>query len=764
MENYEFEHRDPMMTLAQQSKMLAERMQAPLPAHYLRMPQSATNPLITGVPGSDMEQMVAANLTKPREQYLKSMYGQWNPVWEHMMDQAPKDLRGTLKNLMKSGLGSEASRRFMTDPALQQYIGAGGMQDALASERLLSFGGSLGARFTGNASNIMDLHRQQLQGAAQYQGGLMNAIYKQDPTNPNSKTLPGGNMNFTGGLGAADTMKLGGYLSKFGVGPMSNMNMENGVDQNKDAKVAYTGKAARALSEFMKIAGSSEIQQALQQFKQLEGREFATVDPSIVLRKMNTVSRIAALTGASSNQVLKMQSFGEGMMGAATGTGPGTRYTGPSSDLGGYVSEGVHRAAALNHIWGITDEAEGAKTNEAVQMRAAKMLNTLEGRGMMLASSSAAAGNISREDFETLNKTAASGGDMRGAFRAIEGKYPHADFLEQGRTDTGFRAGRARDFEDEVHKLDVRRLTNPQLNAELVRVGGSSNQARMDRWTYDEQTNKAMAAGFRWDANRITSSTAANKRARYAYANQADRGQTFTTGQEKDMADRAAGSTINFLKSKDSADIADRGAFREIIENGLKRGDSPEEIEATLRSSGGPGASIVADNYKNARSLERVKNTSGFSAKVLQAHQLEIKNLGIRPGASGEEVISALEKMKGDEAQKLLEEMKKGRSGSVDTRVKSANKTFDEGGAETRIDETAEDRIRNGDAISIKKIDAETQKKAADGHANAGKGKGAGETGKAATMNMTGTLKLEWGNQTATLKNATVVGDNVQNA
>lgn len=635
---------------------------APLPAHYLRLQEHMSgSQWVPGAGGSSLEQIVAANMTKPRDAYMQDMKGQFNPVWEQMIDKTPTQYKKELKKIMKTGMGSEASQKFLTNPAIQQAMGTSGIADMIATDRMYSHAGSLGANLKmpgggsaptpTNPGDLVAQNQARVAGTAQYQSTLYNKLYRNEVT---GKIEPQGNMRFTGGMKTSDFINLGSYASKFG-GPMSEMavarargrgeseaayNNDEGVQAAKaqtNNKAEYHGKMARTLSEFAKTMGSKDMDEALQQFKELEGKEFGTINPETFAKKLHAASSVAAAANMSAKEVLKMQTYGEGMMSAVTRMGTGSEYDvagGPEMDKG-YSEHATTRGLAVAKSMNITDPQEAAKVVARQQKRQAVMMDTTGGRTIDMAQKLKDAGRMSQGLYDEVMLTAGQGGNVAKHFAAIESETG-MNMKQTIMNDVDYRENR--------YQLSSDIKENAKKTA--LQAGYSPDRAEAfanDKLKAGEtEASKVMSEKLEKDQVRIGSVAKLKSNKRQV----ANMGRELGVSFNKEQLKAHEGGAITDLEAQIKADktISEdkRSEFLDKIALAKDNGDSLMTIQKSLGKMGPEGVSFAATAGSNLERRKLVAMTAGKDANGKPIESAFTKGYSKTMLKEGNEVLKSL--------------------------------------------------------------------------------------------------------------------------
>lgn len=650
MENNDFTH----------LPMTEERMLAPLPMSYLRLQEHMSgSQWVPGAGGSSLEQIVAANMTRPRDAYMQDMKGQFNPVWEQMIDKAPTQYKKELKKIMKTGMGSEASQKFLTNPAIQQAMGTSGIADMIATDRMYSHAGSLGAdlKMPGggsaptptNPGDLIAQNQARVAGTAQYQSTLYNKLYRNEVT---GKIEPQGNMRFTGGMKTSDFINLGSYASKFG-GPMSEMavarsrgrgeseaayNNDEGVQAARahtNNKAEYQGKMARTLSEFGKVMGSKDMEEALQQFKELEGKEFGTINPETFAKKLHAASSVAAAANMSAKEVLKMQTYGEGMMSAVTRMGVGSEYDvagGPEMDKG-YSEHATTRGLAVAKSMNITDPQEAAKVVAVQQKRQAAMMDTTGGRTIDMVQKLKDAGRMSQGLYDEVMLTAGQGGNVAKHFAAIE-------------TETGMNMKQT--IMNDVDYRENRYQLNSDIkdNAKKAALEAGYSPDRAEAFANDQVKAGETVAGKYMDAKlekdqvRIGAVAKLKSNKRQVTNMERELGVSFTEEQLKAHEGGAITDLEAQIKANKDISKDKRSEYLDKIALAKNNGDSLMTIQKTLGKMGPEGMAFAAaagGNLERRKLVALTKSdafTKGYSKTMLKEGNEVLKSLKLDPANS----------------------------------------------------------------------------------------------------------------------------------
>lgn len=616
---------------------------APLPSQYLRMP--ANNPgsaMLPGVPGSSLEQLVSANIARLREQIERDTRKQWNPVWESMINKAPGQMRGALKQIMSSGVGSDASFKFMQDPNIQAALGTSGIADSIATQRMLSHSGSFGGMMgpmnaTGrimqfapptNPGDLIAHNAMRLQGTAQYQSALYNRLYRDDA---GKVVLPGGNRQFTGGMSAADAINLGSYAAQYG-GPMSRMAVGTRpeVEAFNRMKVEQHGVMARTMSEFMKTVGATDLNEGLDKFRQLEGAEFGTVNPISYARKLKSIGRIAAKSNLAAADVLNMNSYAEGMIGAGTGMGAGSRYDyGRRADQG-MALRATENAAGVAYSKGITDPGETAKIGALHARRQAELMNTTGGRAIDLIEKLHWAGRLTDNQTSEYMRTAASGGNMSPMLKEITAQTG-VDIRKTMMNDSAYRETRYGLTEEGKAGRAAKGMSEPAIGVA---------QMTSERYAYDNQQFK-----YRADGRRIYAEASARGASTMVRAMERENGMTYSDEQKKTMGKAAMDDMVAKVNADPEMSVETKKDITNRIKTAKDDGMSLSDLQNSLRRLGGAG-SVAASLGERAYLEQRrnaVKGTESYknnqvtgATRTLGADLLSDWNLGEAKGETQE--------------------------------------------------------------------------------------------------------------------------------
>lgn len=605
MENYEFTHK------------------APNPQYNLRVPKGQ-EPSILGVPGSTMEQWISAHPTNPREDAMKDLHKKYNPEWDKMINKAPKEIRDALKKIRETGVGSDVSRRFMEDPRIQEALGANGVQESIALERMYSHGGSFGGVLNSNGSrmqaptnpdSMVEQHNLRIAGTGQFQRALTQSL-----TNKNGTANPEYN-----GMKPADVMNLSSYASKYG-GAMSTMNFnEKGEDTMVGTKVQHIKKMTQGVSEFMKIAGSKDLGEALEQIKAFEGKEFAKIDPDAFFRKMKNITMFAASANIGAKDMMAMMARGKGTLEAAAGRGVGTGFEGgeywnaekkgfqkastAEEGMSGRVTE---KTLAIARMRGITDTAEIAELDNLRQQRQGRMGNTTGGRAIELAVKLRAAGKISKETFERFKKASETGVGMKAAVAEITEK-------------SGLR------MDDVINNEGRYNAENYRLDKSIVASGG--NLAGLGREIVDIDDKK-----FTKDSEKHMAQAKAGEQRKYVKEMQGSFGVKFSKDEQKAQAREAMKKMQLAVGGMDKLDPAQKELYLAKIEQGLAQGISMDTLEKRLGKMGGEGATIGAmgqtalQEIKHEGVLGSAAYKAGMNRDDMSELSAEMKAAGIKNG------------------------------------------------------------------------------------------------------------------------------------
>ena len=595
MANYDIYHQDPL-----------QRIMANDPGDYMRgMPQQPG--MYPGMPSSGPEQQLSWATDPQREYQMKEMFKKWNPQFESMIEQMPSALQKPMRSMMNTGMGSAASKKFMMDNAeWQKYEQSGGTGQnmAVAADRMYSFSSGFNAYTKSgqslmptNPQDMVDRHNRGIEDTANLQRAMFTRIFK---SADGKTTYPGGNPEYTNNMSPADAMNLASYQSRFGgrmaEGTTKDMSIEKKSEITNN-KVQIMGAKFKAMGDFMKMMGSHDVTEALEQFKQLEGKEFGEVSPGKIIGKIQRASRLALVAHTSAKEVFTNMSMSQEMILGSMGRGEGSGYElGPRSEQGSSAAA-VTRALATAQAHGISDPEVQKKMTELESRRTARAVNTTGGRALDLVNKMHMAGRLDDATYNQFVKRAQEGGNTGELLNDIQATT-QLDIRGVMMDDAKFNA------------------TAENLNTEIRKKYGPRGEemVRTTEEIRDRQINNKSDK----EATGLRLGQESHNRRGQANSLKREYGVTFTDKQKQAQNLRAFDALKKTIAKNTDMSPEQKREYMNMVDVARETGQSPESLGSDL-SRMGPEGRGVADTLRSAQATEEtraVQNSGQFKAGV----------------------------------------------------------------------------------------------------------------------------------------------------